>query len=132
MNSYKEYPLVLHNWPIVSEGNTGVWHSTWSFELVSPHESEVDLDGTGKEFSTALTRNVRLVTGSPEESFTVCIRADSNRLNIKTTTPSHLIGSEYMSAIIELFELVEQHFGQIKRIQGQPRNSWPPWSNPVW
>ncbi|QDT30341.1 hypothetical protein Enr10x_57070 [Gimesia panareensis] len=86
----------------------------------------------GREFSTELSRTVKVVTDHRNEMFDVVLESDGIRLFVHTTTESHLIGSEYMSAIIELFQLVEQNFGHIELIQSQPREIWPPWWKPQW
>lgn len=104
-----------------------MWYSTWTFELASQINAGIVLSEIAEEFSTVLSRIVRQVTKNPDETFTVSLQSDGFYLHLQTTTAYHLIGSEYMSAIIEMFKLVEQCFGRIEFIQSQPRDLWPPW-----
>lgn len=109
-----------------------MWHSTWTFELASQIDAVIVLSEIAEQFSTVLSKIVRQVTKNPSEMFTVSLRSDGFYLHLQTTTAYHLIGSEYMSAIIEMFKLVEQQFGRIESIQSQPRDTWPPWCKPYW
>tara|TARA_R110002095_G_scaffold213841_1_gene205026 strand:- start:69 stop:386 length:318 start_codon:yes stop_codon:yes gene_type:complete len=104
----------------------------WTFEFSSQLGTEIDLEKTGEEFSSALSKIVSVVTENLNETFAIFLESDGIHLFVHTTTESHLIGSEYMLAIIELFKLVEQRFGRIEFIQSQPRDLWPPWWKPLW
>lgn len=131
-SGYEDDKLVHHNWPTVSKGNDGMWHSTWTFEFNSQLDTGIDLDRIREEFSSTLSKIVKQVTKNPNETFAVSLQSNSIHLFVQTSTTSHLIGSENMSAIIELFKLVEQRFGRIEYIQSQPRDIWPPWWKPYW
>jgi len=124
---YSQDPLIDHNWPHIAQVAGGMWHATWVIDLASRFVDVAGLDTVAEDISSELTSVVRGVTGSPDESFTIRLRADGHQLNLETRTSSHLIGAENCLAIGELFKAIDRQVGEILRIQGQARELWPPW-----
>ena len=127
--SYDDIELVYRNWPQVREESERRWIAVWNIELAGHPEINKEIE---TELSALLTGIVRAVTQLPEEEFTVLLDWNAPHLQLQTTTTSHLIGSENMSAIIEMFQQVDQRWGPIKAIQSQPCELWPPWKGPKW
>lgn len=126
--NYNDEVLIDRNWPSVNRKHDGYWHATWSFKLDGETLSEINSQTFDDNASEFLSSIVRDVTKSENEKFLVSFRLDGKLLQVDTRTTSHLIGSENLKAIFELFVFIDSRIGAIQTIQSQPRQLWPPWS----
>ncbi len=111
-DDYSNAEVIKNPWPTWVSMADGSWQRQWIFELERP-VSDGSLEGRLRLPSLAV-QAVRLK--SPNElEMTV------------STTDNPWSDAIFFTAMYRLFQGVEEAFGQIKSIQGQPRNMWRPY-----
>ncbi len=116
---YSVDDIIIHNWPKLAQTPDKKWHRTWDIILKSPVIEAVDLVA----YSQSLSHEDFLV------SVEIC---DGDRLKVSVTTERWGWEDELYSATYNMFEAIDNLFGNIDTIQGQDRELWEPWLRNNW
>ncbi len=113
MTTYDDEPVIKNAWPDWTPVAGGAHERRWTFEFEQP------LDDAQIASAQLDAPNVKVTMQRREASKTI--------LDLMATTDGNAWSDEiFFYAFYALFERLEQAFGRLKTIQGQPRDLWRP------
>jgi hypothetical protein len=108
-DDYSQVPIIKNRWPEWNATPDGGFERMWVFLFEAPLEdiAGADLDGDGLSATVS--------------------RLGPNELRLIARTQQNPMADRiFFDAFFSLFRRLEERFGRLKEIQGQPRNLWRP------
>ena len=127
--------IARHTWPPLEQMPDGRWKRSFRIKL---KEDTAGL-ATLEEFSSIITQDIIKYLegdshiGDLENDLIISLNSDSRQeITADILTVGDGNWDEYMVAAWRMFEDIDLMLGPIATIEGQERNSFPPWSLQRW
>lgn len=127
--------IARHTWPPLEQMPDGRWKRSFQIKL----KEDTTGPATLAEFSSIITQDIIKYLEDDsriwhlENDLVISLNSDSRReITADILTVGDGNWDEYMVAAWRMFEDIDRMLGPIATIEGQARDSWPPWSLQRW
>lgn len=105
--------IIVHNWPKLYKNSEGHWERTWEIVLQEPVS----------ELSSVRT----LESDLKNHEKWISVKVSGDTLHVTVTTVRWGWDDDLYGYSYEILKSINDSIGEIKIIQGQKRDLWPPW-----